>query len=81
MLPRDDGRAVLVEPLAAVTLTTGNLAAARRALNAAAARFNAARESFPAVLFAGMLGFGEADFSRLAESEKGVVDQTPKVAF
>jgi catechol 2,3-dioxygenase-like lactoylglutathione lyase family enzyme len=30
MLPRDDGRAVLVEPLAAVTLTTGNLAAARR---------------------------------------------------
>ena len=57
------------------------LAAARRALNAAAARFNAARESFPAVLFAGMLGFGEADFSRLAESEKGVVDQTPKVAF
>ena len=30
MLPRDDGRAVLVEPLAAITLTTGNLAAARR---------------------------------------------------
>lgn len=57
------------------------LAAARRALNAAAARFNAARESFPAVLFAGMLGFGEADFSRLSESKKGVVDQTPKVAF
>jgi LemA protein len=58
-----------------------NLAAARRALNTAAARFNAARESFPAVLFAGMLGFGEADFSRLAESEKSVVDQTPKVVF
>jgi LemA protein len=57
------------------------LAAARRALNAAAARFNAARESFPAVLFAGILGFGAADFDRLAESEKGTVDQTPKVAF
>ena len=57
------------------------LAAARRALNAAVARFNAARESFPAVLFAGMLGFGAADFSQLSESEKGVVDQTPKVAF
>ena len=57
------------------------LAAARRALNAAAARFNSARESFPAVLFAGMLGFGAADFDRLAESEKGTVDQTPKVAF
>jgi LemA protein len=57
------------------------LAAARRALNAAAARFNAARESFPAVLFAGMLGFAAADFDRLAQSEKGTVDQTPKVAF
>jgi LemA protein len=57
------------------------LAAARRALNAAAARFNAARESFPAVLFAGILGFGVADFDRIAESEMGTVDQTPKVAF
>ena len=57
------------------------LAAARRALNAATARFNAARESFPAVLFAGLLGFGEADFNRLDDSEKGTVDQTPKVAF
>lgn len=57
------------------------LAAARRALNAAVARFNAARESFPAVLFAGMLGFAEADFHRLDASEQGRVDQTPKVAF
>ena len=57
------------------------LAAARRALNAAVARFNTARESFPAVLFAGFLGFGEADFHRLDDSEKGVVDQSPKVAF
>lgn len=57
------------------------LAAARRALNAATARFNSARESFPAVLFAGLLGFGEADFNRLDDSEKGTVDQTPKIAF
>ena len=57
------------------------LAAARRALNAATARFNAARESFPAVLFAGLLGFGEADFNRLDDSEKGTVDQTPRIAF
>lgn len=57
------------------------LAAARRALNAAAARFNAARESFPAVLFAGLLGFGEADFHRLDDSEKGSVDQVPRIAF
>jgi len=57
------------------------LAAARRALNAAVARFNAARESFPAVIFAGMLGFGEADFHRLDDSEKGSVDQVPRIAF
>lgn len=57
------------------------LAAARRALNAAAARFNAARESFPAVLFANMLGFAEADFHRLDDSEKGTVDQVPSIKF
>ena len=57
------------------------LAAARRALNAAVSRFNAARESFPAVLFAGALGFQEADFHRLDDSEKGTVDQVPEVRF
>jgi LemA protein len=57
------------------------LAAARRALNAAVARFNAARESFPAVMFAGMLGFAEADFHRLDDSEKGSVDQVPRIGF
>lgn len=57
------------------------LAAARRALNAATARFNAARESFPAVLFAGMLGFAEADFHRLDASEQGTVDQVPRIGF
>lgn len=57
------------------------LAAARRALNAAVARFNSARESFPAVLFAGLLGFAEADFHRLDDSEQGRVDQVPKISF
>ena len=57
------------------------LAAARRALNAAVSRFNTARESFPAVLFAGMLGFAEADFNTLDDSERGTVDQVPKVGF
>lgn len=57
------------------------LAAARRALNAAVSRFNTARESFPAVLFAGMLGFVEADFHRLDDSEKGSVDQVPQIDF
>ncbi len=57
------------------------LAAARRALNAAVSRYNTGRESFPAVLFAGMLGFQEADFHRLDDSEKGVVDQVPNISF
>jgi len=57
------------------------LAAARRALNAAVSRYNTGRESFPAILFAGMLGFEPADFHRLDDSEKGVVDQVPDVKF
>jgi LemA protein len=57
------------------------LAAARRALNAAVSRYNTGIESFPAVLFAGMLGFQQADFHRLDDSEQGVVDQVPEVKF
>ena len=57
------------------------LAAARRALNAAVSRYNTGTESFPAVLFAGMLGFQQADFHRLDDSEKGTVDQVPAVNF
>jgi len=57
------------------------LAAARRALNAAVSRYNTGRESFPAVLFAGMLGFRVADFNQLDDSEKGIVDQVPDVSF
>ncbi len=57
------------------------LSAARRALNAAVSRYNTGRESFPAVLFAGALGFRPADFNQLDDSEKGVVDQVPDVQF
>ena len=57
------------------------LAAARRALNAAVSRYNTGIQQFPAVLFAGMLGFAEADFNKLDDSEKGTVDQVPQVRF
>ncbi len=57
------------------------LAAARRALNAAVSRYNTGIESFPAVLFAAMLGFTPADFNQLDDSEQGVVDQVPNVQF
>ncbi len=61
--------------------TEDKLAAARRALNAAVSRYNTARESFPAILFANALGFSVAEFSELDESEKGTVDQVPKIGF
>ena len=57
------------------------LAAARRALNAAVAQYNTARENFPAVVFAGMLGFQNADFNQLDDSERGTVDQVPQIGF
>lgn len=57
------------------------LAAARRALNAASANYNTARQSFPAVLFASLLGFGPFDHAHIAEGERGTVGAAPKVEF
>ena len=57
------------------------LAAARRALNAAAARYNGAREAFPAVLFAGILGFQPMAFNELAGDERASVGAVPQVSF
>lgn len=64
-----------------LSMVEDKLAAARRALNAAVARYNAAIEAFPAVLFASLLGFKHYDFHRLDDSEKGIVDQRPQVQF
>ena len=64
-----------------LTHVEDKLAAARRALNASVSRYNTGIESFPAVVFAGLLGFRAADFHRLDDSEKGVVDRTPTVEF
>jgi LemA protein len=57
------------------------LAASRRALNAAAADYNSARESFPAVLFASALGFAPADFSTIADADRARVAAVPTVKF
>jgi len=57
------------------------LAAARRALNAAAARYNAGRESFPAVLFASAMGFEPVAFNELAGDERAKVGAVPEVSF
>lgn len=57
------------------------LAAARRAMNAAVSRYNAARESFPAVMFARPLGFEAASFNELAADERGTVGAVPQISF
>ena len=57
------------------------LAAARRSLNASVANYNTSRESFPAVLFANMFGFQQADFHQLAAEERSTVGSVPNVQF
>ena len=57
------------------------LAAARRALNAASAGYNTARESFPAVLFASAFGFQPFAFNEIAPEERATVGAVPKVTF
>ncbi|WP_430386225.1 LemA family protein [Blastomonas fulva] len=57
------------------------LAAARRAYNAASADYNAGIESFPAVLFAGALGFKPQNFWELGNDERATLGNAPKVSF
>lgn len=57
------------------------IAASRRAYNAAAADFNTARESFPAVLFAGALGFSQREFWELEDGDRARMDAAPAIRF
>lgn len=57
------------------------IAAARRFFNNAAAEYNAMREGFPAVLFAGALGFAPQEFFELDETERKAVSAAPQVKF
>lgn len=57
------------------------LAAARRFFNNVVAEYNTKRESFPAVLFANMLGFMREDFFNLDEGERAATKAAPKVQF
>ncbi len=56
------------------------LAAARRFFNSAVAEFNAARLSFPAVLFAGAMGFNARTLFDLGE-QRAALDVAPEVKF
>lgn len=64
-----------------LTYTEEMLAAARRAYNGVVANYNGAIEHFPAVLFAGMLGFKPRTFHRLSETEAVTMAQPPAVKF
>ena len=57
------------------------IAAARRFMNNAAAEYNTGIQQFPAVLFAGALGFEPALMFELEPAEKTEALQPPKVTF
>ncbi len=58
--------------------TENRIAFARQAFNDAVMTYNTSREQFPAVIFAGMLGFAMAQF---LEIENKVEREAPKVSF
>lgn len=57
------------------------IAAARRFFNNAAAEYNAARESFPAALFAASFGFQPQEFFDLGAEERARALEPPAVKF
>ena len=57
------------------------LAAARRFFNNAVQEYNTGIQQFPAVLLAGMLGFGPKEFFDVGAEERKVLDQAPQVKF
>lgn len=57
------------------------LAASRRAYNSATADYNGARQAFPAVLFAGALGFADEKFWELGAEERPAIEARPEVKF
>jgi len=61
-----------------LTSTENKVAYARQGYNDAVTSFNTAREVFPAVMIAGMLGFKEAELLEVESPEERVA---PKVSF
>jgi LemA protein len=57
------------------------LSAARRFFNNAVSEFNAAVESFPAVLFSRALGFMKREFFDVGDDQRKTLDTAPQVKF
>ena len=62
-----------------MTSTENKVAFARQAYNDAATEYNTYRQSFPPVLFAGMLGHGED--AELLDFDDAQIAEAPKVSF
>lgn len=60
-----------------LTTTENKIAFARQGYNDSVTRYNTTRESFPAVLLAGFLGFDEADLLEITYEER----EAPEVKF
>ncbi|MEZ6072563.1 MAG: LemA family protein [Pirellulales bacterium] len=61
-----------------LTSTENKVAFARQAYNDAVMSYNTSRESFPAVVFAGMMGFGDAELFEIEDQQQR---EAPKVSF
>jgi LemA protein len=57
------------------------IAASRRFFNNAVQEYNASIQAFPAVLFAGTMGFTERTFFEVDEAERAAVQTAPQVKF
>ncbi|HEX2509433.1 MAG TPA: LemA family protein [Microvirga sp.] len=64
-----------------LTETEDKLAAARRFFNNAVSEYNAALQSFPAVLFSSRLGFTPRAFFDLGDGERQRLETAPQVKF
>jgi len=64
-----------------LTEVEDKIAAARRFFNNAVAEFNAAIQQFPAVLFAGPLGFSPRTFFEIEENQRVAMETAPQVKF
>ena len=75
-LKASDNMAQLTEEL---TSTENKVAFARQAYNDAVTMFNTYRQQFPAVIFAGILGYNED--AELLEFDSEAIAEAPKVSF
>lgn len=57
------------------------LAATRRFFNSTTRELNTAVQSFPAVLFAGMLGFHKEPMFEIAQEERAAAEKAPEIKF